>query len=64
MNGQNIVFHGLLGEHALCGFSPHIPALWPNDHTSVRYDQIDNITCPECRAVAEKMQEQCYLVKE
>ncbi len=53
---QKIVLHGVgNGGKPLCGFVDKLPAFWPAGHKYVNPQfQIDEITCPGCKAEAIK----------
>lgn len=48
--------HGLRYGHALCGFSSEPPKGWPEGQKWVRFDEVDKITCRNCRVIAEHFQ--------
>lgn len=52
---ERSVIHLLVGTSAACGLPKGHPVEWPKDHTWVRVDRAWRITCPGCRAAAERI---------
>jgi phosphoribosylaminoimidazolecarboxamide formyltransferase/IMP cyclohydrolase len=45
--------HGMRGGGSLCNNPPSKPADWPRGHRTTSFTDIDGITCPNCRIIAE-----------
>jgi hypothetical protein len=47
------VVHTLWAGRPPCGFTKATPNHWPPGHYTVHYWEVDNMTCPGCKAWAE-----------
>lgn len=48
------IVHALLSGSPLCNFSNEVPANWPARHTFTSVQHTDEITCPGCKAAAQR----------
>jgi hypothetical protein len=56
MNNPEGEVHTLISGRPPCGFSDDVPGNWPPGHRWTDYRDVKNITCPDCREAAEKLQ--------
>lgn len=46
------IYHGMLNGESLCNNPPGLPVNWPSGHRCVNYRHEEELTCPECKAIA------------
>ena len=51
---QHAIVHALLHGQPLCGFTHNLPKDWPEGHVWTGKEDVQNITCPHCKAEATK----------
>jgi hypothetical protein len=52
---EGSMVHALWHGRPLCGFSDRVPRDWPAGHIWTGKDDVNNISCPGCKAEALKL---------